>query len=85
MPGWELAFGSVCSGPYINALRKNLPKTVMPLQIICSPRIAFWSFKRNRASSELLIRPRIKPGTRWSGPAFFGLKNATPAAGHSDG
>jgi hypothetical protein len=83
------------------------------------------ALKRNPASSELLIRPRIKPGTRllrqwrgethevfvtssgyeyggmsyrslseiarkvtgtrWSGPAFFGLKNATPAAGHHDG
>jgi hypothetical protein len=83
------------------------------------------ALKRNPASSELLIRPRIKPGTRllrqwrgethevfvtdagyehrgiryrslseiarkvtgtrWSGPAFFGLRNVTPAAGHSDG
>jgi hypothetical protein len=83
------------------------------------------ALKRNPGSSELLPRPRIKPGTRllrqwrgethevfvtdsgyehrgiryrslseiarkvtgtrWSGPAFFGLKNATSAAGRSDG
>jgi hypothetical protein len=83
------------------------------------------ALKRNPGSSELLIRPRIKPGsrllrqwrgethevfvtdsgyehrgvryrslseiarkvtgTRWSGPAFFGLKSATPAAGRANG
>jgi hypothetical protein len=83
------------------------------------------TLKRNPTSNELLIRPRIKPGTRllrqwrnqthevfvtssgyehggvsypslsqiarkitgtrWSGPAFFGLRNGNPAAGQSDG